>query len=292
MNSEQNSNLFDIPAEIDNQWCPGCGNFSILHIIKNSLKDLGWLPQNTVFVSGIGQAGKFPQYAGANYFNGLHGRPLPVATGIKASNPELDVIVTSGDGDIYAEGGDHFIHTIRRNPNITLVVHDNMIYGLTKGQAAPTSEKGLVTPVQPDGVFTEPINPIAMAISLGAPFVARASAGNPKHAQEIMKQALEFKGFSIVDIFQPCPIFNKVNTYHWFNENTYLLDDSYNPSDKLKAFEKSLEVEKFPLGVIYKDINDRDTFEEAISKHNEDKGPLYKRSFNFSTIEEFLDTRL
>ncbi len=289
-NTEQNEKSFDIPKSIDNQWCPGCGNFSILQIVKKSLKDVDWSPEETVFVSGIGQAAKFPQYSGANYFNGLHGRPLPVATGIKASNPNLNVIVTSGDGDIYGEGGDHFIHTIRRNPNITLIVHDNMIYGLTKGQASPTSEVGLHTPVQPEGVYTEPINPIAMAISLGAPFVARTSAGNPKHAQEIITQAFEFKGLAIVDIFQPCPIFNKINTYQWFNENTYVLDEAYNPVDRVNAFEKSLKTDKFPLGIIYRNDN-RIIFEDSIGTYENDKKPLYQRKVDFNVINELMNKR-
>ena len=288
--TEQNEKSFEIPKSVDNQWCPGCGNFSILHIVKKSLKDVDWSPQDTVFVSGIGQAAKFPQYSGANYFNGLHGRPIPVATGIKASNPNLNVIITSGDGDTYGEGGDHFMHVIRRNPNITLIVHNNMIYGLTKGQASPTSEIGLHTPTQPEGVYTEPMNPIAMAISLGAPFVARASAGNPKHAQDIITQAFEFEGLSIVDIFQPCPVFNKINTYQWFNEHTYVLDETYNPSDKVNAFEKSLQTDKFPLGIIYKDES-RITFENAIGTYSENEEPLYKRKVDFSVINDLLNER-
>ena len=289
-NIQENQKPFEIPKEVDNQWCPGCGNFSILHTVKNSVRDLNWNPKNTVFVSGIGQAAKFPQYSGANYFNGLHGRPLPVATGIIASNPNLNVVVTSGDGDIYGEGGDHFIHAIRRNPNITLIVHDNMIYGLTKGQASPTSDIGLHTPTQPEGVYTEPINPIAMAISLGAPFVARASSGNPKHAQKIITEALQFKGLSIVDIFQPCPIFNKVNTYQWFNENTYVLDEAYNPVDRINAFEKALEMEKIPLGVIYRNDN-RITFEESVGTYDTDSRPLFERNVDFSVIENLLEKR-
>ncbi|NCC50473.1 MAG: hypothetical protein EOM20_04575 [Spartobacteria bacterium] len=161
----------------DIAWCPGCGNFGILKIIKEVLTELSSTPQQTVLVSGIGQAAKIPQYINAHFFNGLHGRALPPATAIKASNPNLTVIAESGDGDMYGEGGNHFIHCIRRNPNITNIVHNNMVYGLTKGQASPTSERGFQTPVQVNGVMLEPINPIAVAISLDASFVARVFVG-------------------------------------------------------------------------------------------------------------------
>ena len=209
-------NSFDLSKDTDISWCPGCGNFPILMHVQKVLEEMGKTPQDTVFVSGIGQAAKTPQYLKANFFNGLHGRALPAATGIQASNPNLTVIVESGDGDIYGEGGNHFVQTIRRNPNITVIVHNNMIYGLTKGQGSPTTEQGLKTPTQPQGVQLEPINPMAMAISLGASFVAQTSAGEPLHFREIVQKGIEHKGFSLIDVFQPCVVFNKVNTYQWF----------------------------------------------------------------------------
>src|SRR6056297_801611 len=165
---------FDVSDDIDVAWCPGCGNFSILSTLKKTLSDLNLEAQQLVMVSGIGQAAKIPQYFKTNYFNGLHGRALPAATAIKAVNPSLTVIAESGDGDMYGEGGNHFIHTIRRNPDITNIVHNNMVYGLTKGQASPTSPKGFKTKVQVNGVFENPFNPLAVAISLDASFVARA----------------------------------------------------------------------------------------------------------------------
>ncbi|HEX7401810.1 MAG TPA: thiamine pyrophosphate-dependent enzyme, partial [candidate division Zixibacteria bacterium] len=163
--------LYDM-GDIDNAWCPGCGNFGILKILKEALVELEIKPENLVMVSGIGQAAKIPHYLKTNVFNGLHGRSLPAATAIKAVNPELTVIAESGDGCMYGEGGNHFMHTIRRNPNITNIVHNNMVYGLTKGQASPTSQLGFKTPVQIDGVAAEPFNPIAVAIALDASFVA------------------------------------------------------------------------------------------------------------------------
>src|SRR3990167_5092924 len=162
----------------DIAWCPGCGNFQILRAMKLALEDLNISPQQAVVVSGIGQAAKTPQYFNVNMFNGLHGRALPVATGIKLANPELVVIAEGGDGDMYGEGGNHFLHAIRRNPNLTHIVHNNMVYGLTKGQASPTSPRGMVTPVQVNGVYLEPFNPISTAIALDCSFVARANCGD------------------------------------------------------------------------------------------------------------------
>ena len=163
------SNKFDV-NNIDVAWCPGCGNFPLLNIVKQAITELKLDETNTVFVSGIGQAAKTPQYIKTHYFNGLHGRALPVATSIKASNPGLTVIAESGDGDMYGEGGNHFIHTIRRNPDITNIIHNNMIYGLTKGQASPTSPIGLITTLQLFGVINEPFNPISVAVSLNVSF--------------------------------------------------------------------------------------------------------------------------
>lgn len=272
---------FNVASSVENQWCPGCGNFPILQTIKKVLQDKDVEPKDVTFVSGIGQAAKLPQYIKANYFNGLHGRALPVATGVKAANPSQTVIVTSGDGDIYGEGGNHLIHTIRRNPDITVIVHNNMIYGLTKGQASPTSERGLVTPVQPSGVFDTPLNPIALAISLDAPFVARANAGDPKETREIVTAAIEHKGFSIVDIFQPCVVFNKVNTYQWFKEHTYYLGESHDSSNKLEAFAAAIQEKEYALGVFYKD-DSRPLFEDVAGLYNHDKRPLYERESDCS----------
>ncbi|OGG49732.1 2-oxoacid ferredoxin oxidoreductase [Candidatus Kaiserbacteria bacterium RIFCSPHIGHO2_01_FULL_54_36b] len=281
------TNHFDLPHETDIAWCPGCGNFPILHTIKKTLVALNVDQQKTVFVSGIGQAGKFPQYLKCHYFNGLHGRALPPAIGIKASNPELTVIVESGDGDVYGEGGNHFIHAIRANPDITVIVHDNMIYGLTKGQASPTSEVGLKTPLQPDGVFVDPLNPIALAIALDAPFVARASAANPDHLKKIVMQAVQHKGFSLVDVFQPCVVFNKVNTYEWFKNHTYMLEETYDPTDRVSAFAKALESDRMPLGVIYR--NDRRvTFEEEIGVYAHDRTPLWRRDAAWEKVEAII----
>lgn len=270
-----NPQLFDMD-NIDIAWCPGCGNFSILKALKQALAELGIKPEELVLVSGIGQAAKIPHYFKTHVFNGLHGRALPPATAIKAVNPELTVIAESGDGDMYGEGGNHLLHTMRRNPDITNIVHNNMVYGLTKGQASPTSPIGFRTPVQVKGVFENPFNPVALAIAMDASFVARIFAGDISQTVEILKKAIKHKGYALVDVFQPCVSYNKVNTFQWFKEHTYYLEDSNDPQDRVKAFEKSLEKEKFALGVFYLNPS-KNTFEENTGVYQEDKTPLSRR---------------
>jgi len=284
------SNKFDTNHQ-DIAWCPGCGNFSILEIIKSALSELSLEKKDIVMVSGIGQAAKLPQYVDTNFFNGLHGRSLPVATAIKASNPKLTVVAESGEGDMYGEGGNHFIHTIRRNVNITNIVHNNMIYGLTKGQASPTTSKGMKTTLQVFGVTNEPFNPMAVAISLGASFVARAFSGDRNETKEIIKKAILHKGYSIIDIFQPCVSFNKVNNYKWFKDNTYYLDDKYDPYNQVEAFKKSLETEKYPLGILYMNKERVTTFEENLVVYNNNKAPLFERKRDLGKVINSLEER-
>ena len=279
---------FDM-GEIDIAWCPGCGNFAILNALKQALSELEVKPEKLVVVSGIGQAAKAPHYYKCNLFNGLHGRSLPVATAIKAANPELIVIDESGDGCMYGEGGNHFIHGIRRNPDITNIVHNNMVYGLTKGQASPTSLQGFETLVQREGVFQEAFNPLAIAISLGASFVARAFAGDTAQTKDILKKAISHKGYALVDILQPCVTYNKLNTYQWFKANTYDLDASHDPYDRMEAFRKASETGKLPLGVFY--LNPKPTFEEKLSVYQESKGPLYTRSPDLKKLSELIHSK-
>jgi 2-oxoglutarate/2-oxoacid ferredoxin oxidoreductase subunit beta len=267
----------------DIAWCPGCGNYGILNVLTKSLNELEIEPEKLVLVSGIGQAAKIPHYFKTNFFNGLHGRALPPATAIKASNPSLTVIAESGDGDMYGEGGNHFIHTIRRNPDITNIVHNNMVYGLTKGQASPTSQIGFKTPIQTTGVFLEPFNPLAVAIALDASFVARAYIGNMEQTKEIFKKAITHKGYALVDVFQPCVTFNKINTYQWFKNNTYYLDDSHDCYNRRQAFEKATETEKLPLGIFY--IKSKKTFEDNIDIYEKDSSPLFKRKTDYKKLE-------
>ena len=279
--------VFDM-NDIDIAWCPGCGNFPILKTLKRALAELQIKPANLVLVSGIGQAAKIPHYIRANVFNGLHGRALPAATAIKAANPALTVIAESGDGDMYGEGGNHFIHAIRRNPNITNIVHNNMVYGLTKGQASPTSQKGFVTPVQVGGVFLEPFNPLAVAIALDASFVARAFAGDIERTTDILKKAIEHNGYALVDIFQPCVTFNRINTIQWFKEHTYNLEN-HDPSDRQKAFEKATETDKLPLGIFYQSPQ-KPSFEENVGIYKEKQTPLYQRDLDKKELKKLIAT--
>lgn len=239
----------------ENTWCPGCGNFSILDGIKEAVAELKIEPEKLMMVSGIGQAAKTPHYIRANGFNGLHGRALPPAQAIKMVNPELNVIVTSGDGDAYGEGGNHFIHNIRRNLDIVQLVHDNQIYGLTKGQGSPTTARGQVTSMQFEGVVSEPLNPLALAIAAGATFVARSFSGDKEHLKKMIKAAVKHKGYSLIDIMQPCVSFNKINTFKWYKDRVYYLDESYNPKDKGIAIMKAMEFgdEGIPLGILYEE---------------------------------------
>ena len=278
---------FDFDQIPETGWCPGCGNFSILKVLKEALNELHIDPQKLVISAGIGQAAKISQYINSHCFNGLHGRALPVATGIKASNPDLIVVAEGGDGDMYGEGGNHFMHAIRRNINIVNIVHNNMVYGLTLGQASPTSRKEFKTPLQLQGVSSEPFNPIAVAISLGVSFVARAFSGDMDQMKEILKKAVNNKGYSLVDIFHPCVSFNKINNFKWFKDNTYYLVEKYDSTNKIEALKKAFETDKFPLGVIYTNGKNK-TFEENLIAYKNDKRPLYKREVDLKKIQKLL----
>lgn len=246
------SSPFDNQLEI--AWCPGCGNFGILNALKRSLVSLGLEPEQVVMVSGIGQAAKLPHYLKAHVFNGLHGRSIPVAFAIKTVNPNLTVIAESGDGCMYGEGGNHLLHAIRRNPNITVIVHDNQVYGLTKGQASPTSDFGFRSKVQPWGNLSSAFRPLSVGIAQGASWVARAFSGDLEGLSKIMKEAIVWRGFSLVDVLQPCVSFNRVNTYKWYRERVYYLEEDYDPTNQVAAFSRSLEWgERIPLGVFYQE---------------------------------------
>jgi len=253
-------------------WCPGCGNFSILQALDQAIDAAEIDRQHLVLVSGIGQAAKLPHYTRAHVFNGLHGRALPAATGIKLANHQLKVVITSGDGDMYGEGGNHLIHAMRRNIGITIFVHNNQVYGLTKGQASPTSDLGFVTKIQTHGVILQPINPLALAIVEDCSFVARSFAGARDHLLETMTTALRHEGgLTLVDILQPCPSFNPVNTYTWYRDRVKRIDDSHDPFDRPRALELALQWgEEIPIGVLYR--SHRKSFESQVPALAE--GPL------------------
>ena len=283
------ANDYDM-GKCDIAWCPGCGDIMILKVLKETLAELQVAPENLVMVSGIGQAAKIPHYLRCHTFNGLHGRALSPAFAIHIANPNLTVIAESGDGDMYGEGGNHFIHTIRRNPNITNIVHNNMVYGLTKGQASPTSSRGFKTPVQVGGVILEPFNPLAVAIALDASFVARAFIGDQQQTKDILKQAITHKGYALVDLFQPCVTFNKINTYQWFKDNTYTLGQEHDPTDRQAAFTRACvsgDTDKLPLGVFYKHL-EKMPYHEALAMYKVDHTPLWQRSQDREKLKKLI----
>lgn len=280
---------FDPDGPVDIAWCPGCGDYSIIGSLKKALAELGTERKNIVLVSGIGQAAKTPHYVNVNFLDGLHGRSLPLATAIKASNPGLTVIAVSGDGCMYSEGGNHFIHAIRRNPDLTQIVHNNMVYGLTKGQASPTSRRGFKTPVQITGVYLEPINPIAIAISLKASFVARALSDDMEKTKELIMRAVRHRGYSLIDVFQPCVTFNRVNTREWFKEHTYYVGDDYDPRDRDLAFRTAMLDERFALGVLYLNEENK-TFEENLAAYRRSDLPLYQRIVDTPKLQRLIDS--
>ena len=268
-------------------WCPGCGNFGILTAVKKALVELQVEPYRVLMVSGIGQAGKLPHYTRCNVLNVLHGRTLPAAIGAKIVNPELIVIAVGGDGDGYGEGGNHFIHAMRRNHDIIYLVHNNQIYGLTKGQASPTSDQGFVTKTTPYGAWI-PENPIALAIAAGASFVGRGFAGDIEHLAKLIQQAITHKGFAFIDILQPCVTFNRKNTYSWYRDRVYKLEEdiSYEPSSKALAFDKAQEWgERIPIGVIYR--KESATFEEQLPALH--RGPLVKQQIEPERVQRLLN---
>ena len=237
---------------LETAWCPGCGNFGILSALKGALGSLDLDPHNVLLVGGIGQAAKTPQYFHANSFCGLHVRAVSPAVAAKIVNPKLTVIINSGDGDTYGEGGNHFIHNIRRNVNIAHFVHNNQLYALTKGQASPTTMQGMKTDVQVDGSSSIPFNPLSVALAAGAGFVARGFSGRPDHLAELMKSAIRYNGYALVDILQNCVTFNKLNTLTWYNSRVYELDQSHDTGDLNKAMALAMELDdRIPLGVLY-----------------------------------------
>ncbi len=270
------------------QWCPGCGNFALHMALKNAMAAAGWEPHNTVMVSGIGCSGKTPHFVRSYGFETLHGRTLPCASGVKLANHELNVVAVGGDGDGLGIGMGHFMHVMRRNYDLTYIIHDNQIYGLTTGQTSPTSAKGFKSKSTPFGNLEEPVHPCALALCSGATFVARAFAGDVAHMQSVFQQAFAHRGFSFVDVLQPCVTFNKVNTYDYWKGRVYKLEDSgYDPSDWDKAFEKVKEErdtnwEKVPIGVYYK--ADMPTYEDGLPVLK--KGPLVKQGFRNDITED------
>ncbi|MBS3050886.1 MAG: 2-oxoacid:ferredoxin oxidoreductase subunit beta [Candidatus Aenigmarchaeota archaeon] len=244
-------------------WCPGCGDFTILSTIKNAIAELQLEQHNTVLVSGIGCGSKTPHFVRTYGFEGLHGRGLAVASGIKLANNKLNVIEVSGDGDTYGIGGNHFMHSMRRNLDMTLIVQDNEVYGLTKGQTSPTSEKGFKSNSTPSGVLEDPVNPITWAIAAGATYVARGYAMDIMHLKKLIAEGMRHKGFALIDVFQPCTTYNKVQTADWYKQRIFKLEETgYETTDKMAAIQMGqMWGDKIPIGLFYQES--KPTYEDG-----------------------------
>lgn len=268
-------------------WCPGCGNFSILNALKQALEEMAFKPHEIILVSGIGQAAKLPHYLRCNYFNGIHGWSLPVATAIRVANADIPVIVIGGDGDTYGEGGNHFIHALRRNINVTLITHNNQVFGLTRGQASPTCEPGFETPVQTHGVFLSPFNPISLAIDYEVPFVARGFMGDVKHLTGLIKEAIDTTGFSLLDVLQSCVSYDRVHTVKWYRDRVYNLnEEGHDTVDPVTAIKKSKEWgERIPVGILYRNAG-KPTFEQQVPVMKD--RPLVERRRDPSRVDELM----
>jgi len=259
-------------------WCPGCGNYSIWQAVKRAIVELELDPKDVVIVSGIGCSGKYPYWIRTYGFHSIHGRTLPVATGIRIANHNLNVIAVGGDGDGYSEGMNHIIHAARRNIDLAYFVCNNQIYGLTTGQVSPTSLRGSITKTTPSGSIEWPVNPVALALAAGATFVARGFAGDMRHLTDLMVKAITHKGFGFLDILQPCVTFNKVNTYQFFRKRVYKLqDEGHDTKDRMKAYEKAHEWgERIPIGVFYEE--EKPTYESQLPQLS--KQPLSEQSLS------------
>jgi 2-oxoglutarate ferredoxin oxidoreductase subunit beta len=280
----------DFGSRYSSTWCSGCGNFGILNALKKACELLELDLEKTVQVTGIGCSSKIAQYTNMYRIETLHGRTMPVATGVKLANHELTVIVNGGDGDGMGLGMGHFVHTARRNLNISYFIHNNQIYGLTKGQASPTSELGAVTKFSPAplGNVERPINIVRLALSVGASFVARAYAGDINHLAATMVEAVRHKGFAVVDILQPCVSFNKLNSYEWYQKRIYRLEtlENYDPANLQMALQVGAEWgEKIPIGLFYQE--QRMTLEESLPQLKEI--PLVNRSVGCVALRALME---
>ncbi len=277
---ENNPKPFDSP--VASTWCPGCGNFGIWVSLKNALTQLGLAPEQVVIVYGIGCSGNMTNLVRAYGFHALHGRAVPVAEAVKLINHDLTVIVVAGDGDSYGEGLNHFISACRANHDITYLVHDNRTYSLTTGQTSPTSDPGYVTKSTPAGNPDRPLNPLSLALSAGASFVSRGFSGEPRHLVELIKAAIQHRGFSLVNVFQPCVTFNKVNTFKWFSERVFKLEA---PQTIDQAWLTSRAADRLPIGVLYQET--RPAYHEQIEFLK--NGPLADQPVESRDITDLLE---
>jgi 2-oxoglutarate ferredoxin oxidoreductase subunit beta len=255
----------DFRTDLKSVWCPGCGDFGVLTSLTKALADLGLAREQTVVISGIGCSSRLPGYVETYGFNTIHGRALPIATGVKAANPSLEVVVVGGDGDAFAIGAGHFPHACRRNPDLAYIVMDNGIYGLTKGQASPTSPQGLKGKATPEGTFEPPLEPLKLALAMGCTWIGQGFSGQPKELTDLMVRAIRHRGFALLNVFSPCVVFRGRDQYDILREHAAPLPPDWNPRDRVAAFrlleEKTIPL---PLGVLYEE--ERPTFEEGLQE--------------------------
>lgn len=272
----------DLKGKVDPDWCPGCGDFGVLNALKQAIVELGLQPHEVMTVSGIGCSSNLPGFISVYGMHTLHGRALAVATGAQLANHELKIIATGGDGDGYGIGGNHFLHTMRRNVDLTYIVMDNQIYGLTTGQISPTSIKGMKTKSTPFGSVEYPINPIPLAIAGGATYVARGYTGQVKHLVELIKGGIQHKGFALIDAFSPCVTYNHDNSHEFFKQRTQKLEDmGHDPTDFHAAMEKAyMWGDVIPIGLFWKrdDLPSLDQLEPVLAEG----GPLARRPLGVS----------
>ncbi len=274
-------------TEIRPTWCPGCGDFGVVAAVEGALKRLGIPSHNVVIISGIGCSSNLPHFLSSYGFHGIHGRVLPVAEGIRWANHGLTVIGTGGDGDGFGIGAGHFVHAMRRNVDLTYVTMDNQIYGLTTGQASPTSVMGQKTKSTPDGVIENPIDPIALALASGATYVARGFSGDVKQLTDLVAGGIQHHGFSLVDVFSPCVTYNKLNTFDFFRQRVYKLESAgHDPTNLPAAFQRALEWgDKIPIGLFYR--TERPTYEDL--EEVLAPGPLVHQPTGLAGKDKLLD---
>jgi 2-oxoglutarate ferredoxin oxidoreductase subunit beta len=272
----------DFKGKAEPDWCPGCGDFGVLTALKQALAELGIQPHQAMVISGIGCSSNLPGYIGTYGMHTLHGRALSVATGAQMANHELKIIVTGGDGDGYGIGGNHFVHSMRRNVDLTYIVMNNQIYGLTTGQLSPTSVKGMATKSTPFGSVENPLNPIPLAIAAGATYVARGYTGQVKHLVELIKGGIQHKGFALIDAFSPCVTFNLENSHEFFKQRTFKLEDrKHDPSDFAAAMKYGYEWgDEIAIGLFWKrtDLPSLDQLEPTLAEG----GPMARRPLGIS----------
>ncbi len=280
--------LKDYASPVRPTWCPGCGDFGIWNAMKRALVEMELAPHEVAIYTGIGCGSKLPDYMTVNGFTSLHGRPIPIAQGAHLTNHSLKAIVVAGDGDTYGEGGNHFIHALRRNADITMIVQNNRVYGLTKGQYSPTSPKGFPTKTSPppEGAIDQPINPIALALAAEATFIARSWSGDLPHLIEMMVAAISHEGAALLDVFQPCVTFNRNYSYDYYRPRVYKVEEEgYDPTDREAAWEKAHEWgERIPIGIIYQ-VEGQPTYEDQVPALA--AGPLVEQGFRTWTEEDY-----